>query len=320
MSLPAQHAPFIEESVRYLASEAALASLRRDFYWPKWDSPWWHMLLLYELGEVQKIPAVAVSAMVEGLSRSLQIFPIYPGDLPPGVDPMTTNCHCALGTMYQVLAAWSVDVDSELPWIRPWFLRYQMADGGLSCDNEAYLVKDECPSSIVGTVSPFEAILLYTPRDFTLEETAFLDRAAAFFIERQLMHGSATEHNREERTAEKSWLKLCFPRFYLYDVLRGLRALLLWADKTGRALPARAVEPVVTYLEGRFPGGDVTIERRAYEGRQTRLLSFSGEWVRGQPATLFPLLEVVSTPSTVSPYLTRHFQECRALLPRITLT
>ena len=32
----------IADSVRYLASDAAVASLERDVYWPKWDSPWWH--------------------------------------------------------------------------------------------------------------------------------------------------------------------------------------------------------------------------------------------------------------------------------------
>ena len=62
----------------------------------------------------------------------------------------------------QIIAACGVEVDRALPWARPWFVRYQMSDGGLNCDSDAYLVTDECPSSMVGTC------LLYTspsPRD-----------------------------------------------------------------------------------------------------------------------------------------------------------
>lgn len=57
----------IAESVRYLDSDAAVRSIEADTYWPKWDSPWWHMLLLWELGEAQRIPARVVRAMVDGL-------------------------------------------------------------------------------------------------------------------------------------------------------------------------------------------------------------------------------------------------------------
>ena len=40
--------------------------------------------------------------------------------------------------MFQVLAASGIDVERALPWIKPWFVRYQMADGGLNCDEAAY--------------------------------------------------------------------------------------------------------------------------------------------------------------------------------------
>ena len=47
----------VQATLDYLASAAALASLARDPYWPKWDSPWWHMALLHELGLSPMIPA-----------------------------------------------------------------------------------------------------------------------------------------------------------------------------------------------------------------------------------------------------------------------
>ncbi len=218
----------LEESLRYLRSDQAVKDIETDAYWPKWNSPWWHMLLLHEMGETKSIPEPVIKAHVTALDKiPLKIFPIQPEDMPAGIDPYRGSpCHCQLGNVYQVLDAWGVDVDKELPWIRPWFLRYQMNDGGMNCDNEAYLVKAEVPSSMVGTNAAFEAILLHTPRPWTAEEKAFLDKGARFLMERKLMHGSLTKHNADERESEKKWLNLCFPRFYLYDVLRGLNALL----------------------------------------------------------------------------------------------
>src|SRR5689334_6868244 len=77
----------LSESVRYLDSEAAISSLAADTYWPKWDSPWWHMLLLLEIGAASRIPARAVTKLVDGLNGlPLRIFPIRPGDLPAGLN------------------------------------------------------------------------------------------------------------------------------------------------------------------------------------------------------------------------------------------
>ncbi len=156
----------IKQSIDYLSSEFALQTVDADAYWPKWNSPWWHMLLLHEMGETKQIPERMIARYVASLNRiPLKIFPIHPEDMPEGLDPYRGSpCHCQVGNAYQVLAAWGLDVDKELPWMRPWFLRYQMPDGGLNCDNEAYLVKDECPSSMVGTIAAFEAVLLYTKK------------------------------------------------------------------------------------------------------------------------------------------------------------
>ena len=77
----------LEQSLRYLKSDAAMKSLKSDPYWPKWDSPWWHMLLLYEMGLVKEIPASIVEAYVEAINKiPLKIFPIQPEDMPEGID------------------------------------------------------------------------------------------------------------------------------------------------------------------------------------------------------------------------------------------
>jgi hypothetical protein len=39
----------VKSSSDYLQSDEALESIEKDPYWPKWNSPWWHMLLLHEI-------------------------------------------------------------------------------------------------------------------------------------------------------------------------------------------------------------------------------------------------------------------------------
>ena len=308
--------PAIADSVRYLASDETERSIAADVYWPKWHSPWWHMLLLHELGEARRIPERAVARMVEALQAfPVKIFPIHPGELPAGADPSRdVQCHCALGCMAQILAACGRDVARDLPWFEPWFVRYQMADGGLSCDDAAYLVTGECPSSMVGTVAPLEATLLGRPAEWSAERAAFVERAAGFLIERQLVLGSATAHNAAERAGQAAWRKPCFPRFYLYDVLRGLAALVRWAEITGGAVPLPAISPALDHLLGRFPNGAIRRQRLSYAGVGTWAREPTGGWARRSPAFLFPLLEATSALGEPCPYLTRQWSATRRAL------
>lgn len=311
----------LQQSINYLNSDQALKDVTRDAYWPKWDSPWWHMLLLHEMGKTELIPEALIKRYIETLNRyPIKIFPIHQEDMPEGVDPYRgTPCHCQVGNVYQVLAAWGVNVDKEVPWIRPWFLRYQMNDGGFNCDNDAYLVKDEVPSSMVGTIAIFEAVLFFTPREWTPEEKMFLDKGAQFLIERKLMLGSQTKHNAAEQKSAKDWLKPCFPRFYLYDVLRGLNALLLWSEKTQNTIPSEAISDVVSHLENHFPDGNIINERHSYEGAGTLLPIEAGEWKWQKSAMFFPLLTKLSAIGEVSPFLTKQWQEAKERLKKVAL-
>jgi hypothetical protein len=305
----------IADSVAYLGSDAAQHSLELDPYWPKWHSPWWHMLLLHELGEARQIPARASAAMVAGIERLLHIFPIHPSDAPGADLQRDTSCHCALGTMYPVLAACGIDVERALPWVRPWFVRYQMADGGLNCEATAYLQTGECPSSMVGTVAPLEAMLLGGIR--ASDQRAFVDRSAGFLINRALIHGSQTVHNAEERDAAVAWRALTFPRFYFYDVLRGLAVLVRWAEATEQVLPQAAVATVVNALIERWPDGVVRIERQVHAGRTTILPTPDRSPSPRSPTSTFPMLDATSALSEPSEALTRQWSEARAGLLRL---
>ena len=308
----------ISQSIAYLESDEGRRAVDTDTYWPKWHSPWWHMLLLHEMGHAELIPQAIVDLYVERLDRTpLKIFPIHPEDMPPGVDPFRGSpCHCQLGNVYQVLAARGVDVDAKLPWIRPWFLRYQMADGGLSCDNDAYLVQGECPSSMVGTIATLEAVLLHTHRPWTAQERAFLDKGWHFLVDREVRLGSASKHNASERNSAESWTKLCFPRFYFYDVLRGLSVLLSLTDKLQRQLSVEAIQVVVDRLTSDFPTGTVSPGRRSIEGTTTLKQDSSGNWIRRQAATTFPLLDAVSVVGRENAFLSKQWEEAKRRLSK----
>jgi hypothetical protein len=308
VEVPAERAG-LDESVAYLESDAALERLAEDAYWPKWHAPWWHMLLLLELGEARRIPARTVRAMVAALDAlPLHTFPLGPEDWPAGLEPARhASCHCALGSVDRVLTACGVDVDAELPWIRSWFERYQMRDGGLNCDEGAYRVADECPSSMVGTIAPFEAMRRRGPGPF-------VERAAGFLIGRALVHGSDTHHNAEEREAAAAWRAPTFPRFYFYDVLRGATALVSWATEHGRALPLAAIAPAAAHLAATAPDGTVRIRRRAFARAGSWVRGADGAWARVPQAASFPLLEAVSRLGAPSAALTREWRATRHAL------
>src|SRR5262249_12655855 len=124
----------------------------------------------------------------------------------------------------------------------------------------------------------FEAILLREP---SAERDAFMDRAAAFLIERQLMLGSSSVYNAEERDRQHNWLSPCFPRFYFYDVLRGIAALARWAEVRERSIPLRSIELVVDHLARSFPDGVVRLGREGFAIHpETWDKAPSGAWER----------------------------------------
>lgn len=301
----------IESSLAYLSSAEAVDSLSRDAYWPKWNSPWWHMLLLHEMGLTREIPETAVQAMVGALDRlPIKVFPLTSSEVPVGSDlAWDSSCHCAVGSIYSVLSAWGVSVERELPWLRTWLSQYQMSDGGLSCDPDAYDVEGECPSSMVALLPCFEALLWHAP-DLSHEEHRFLERCGSFLIHRKLMLGSSTRHNAEEREEAKAWLKPAFPRFYFYDVLRGLRAFLHWCAKSPRRVPLDIITPALQHLSELAHDGQIRCLRQAHSGCTTRIPGSSAR----ETASGFVLLDAVSRVGEVSPYLTAQWKECQTLL------
>jgi hypothetical protein len=300
----------VQESVEVLRSSASRAALLLDPYWPKWDGPWWRATLLWELGRADAIPRDFADALCAAVDRHyLHDFPLRLEDVPPGRDPVRdVMCHCGLGTVVQVLAACGVDALARLPWVLPWCLRYQLPDGGLNCDEAAY-TRPTPRGSVVSTLPLLEAVLRLAPR--SPEGDAFLDRGAEYLLARRLWRSLS----RGGVPIHEGWLRPSFPRFYHYDVLRGLRFLVGWAEARGRRLPEAAVGEARDAIDAARDGaGQLRAGRRPCDGARTRVLTAQDAW---EPAATFPLLELVSRTDAPSPWLTREWDDVRARLARV---
>jgi len=285
----------IDDSVSFLASERGLDALRIDPYWPKWNGPWWHMQCLFELGEANRIPKVALDTLIASMEhRFPKFFPFKESDLLPGaVLRRDSSCHCQLGMVYQVLAAAHIDVDLRMPWIRPWFMTYQLPDGGFNCDHSAYLKLDP-KSSIVSTLPPLEAVLYCTTRPFSKQESNFLDRGTQYLIAHQLFKSSSG------KVLNKDWLLPCFPHFYEYSVLRGLRFLNAWSRQTRSELPD-AIKQIQSEQEAQFfESNAIRLARRSYDAERSTLLPIDLKRHRTDDAKTFELLDEVSKIATPS--------------------
>ena len=262
----------------------------------KWDGPWWHMATLCEMGESRKIPRSAAEGALELLKYGTwPRFVLTEEDAPRSeADRVKMDCcHCELGVFYMVLAACGFEVDRELPWIREWFLKHQLADGGLNCEASAY--RGSGKSSVVSTLPPLEAVLLFTRRPYTAAEAEFLDEGARYLIE----HGLVCS-KKDGTVLNREWLKPFFPRFFEYDILRGMYFLAEWSRRRKKRLPRDLIEEGLQRMGGYIANSAVVLGRQVNDE--------NGEW-NGRS---FPLFQSVSEVGKVSPYLTKQLNSVLA--------
>jgi hypothetical protein len=294
----------LDETLAFLDSSDAERAIAANPYWPKWDGPWWRATLLWELGLAEKVPERTARALVRAMARdAVTFFPFRVEDVPSGKDPIRdVPCHCQLGTVWQVLRGRGIE---EVGWIREWFTKYQLPDGGWNCDEAVYL-KEKPRSSVVSTLPMLESLLAIP--DLTKKEEAALDRGVRYLLERHLWRSVSKGWTPIDAT----WIEPCFPRFYFYDVLRGLSVVVKWAERFERKIPRAAIEEARDALEARAHVSFVG--RRAFAGKRTLRQDASGAWTKTD-ASSFALLEFVAgAPLT---WLARAWDETRERLARL---
>jgi hypothetical protein len=262
----------VAQSLAYLRSDAARASIARDPYWPKWDSPWWHVLALREAGQPELVPREVLVELVAAATRHyLPFFPRPPELLPPGKSARTdVMCFCALGSL--LCAA---DGVATIPWADDFIVRYQLPDGGWNCDEDSRV------SSIVSTVPVLEYLLTRPGLRPVLE------RGMTYLLERGLFRSKRTG-----AVIDEAWLQPSLPRFYQYDVLRGLRLVARWG---GAPIPREALECLQPLRVRSWPSSD---EARREHGAESS----------------FPLCDALARPQNALPILEAELAAVRARL------
>lgn len=291
----------LAETLAMLSGPSAAADVRARWYWPKWNSPWWRMLLLHELGLSARVPRTIADALASAIDAGcLHFFPLRQEEIPPGTDTWRqVACHCQVGTVVQVLGACGVNPRERLPWIREWFARYQLADGGWNCDEAAY-TRPNPGSSFVSTTATAEGALVFGCRDEAR-------RGASYLTARKLARSLS-----KNKIADASWLKPCFPRFYDYDVLRGLRLLARLGEPVERSDIGEAVLAVDAAL-----ADPARPPYWSFDGIGSYGLQADGTWAR-EPVTGFPLLDVARSAEVGGAALRVEWAETAAALSEIS--
>ncbi len=324
----------IQASIDFLASEEAKNLVLREPYWPKWNSPWWHALLLEEMGLASAIPNEFVEHYAAVVDKHyLHFFPFTEEEIPAGVSPIfNIACHCYLGSLYRMLSAGEIfdhdlkladgrvlagksavartipsdcfdatpEHERALNWVRPWFLKYQISGGGLNCDESNYL--KETPScSVLSTIPALEALVAIDSNLLSEEELAFLDNGVTYLIERNLFRSKRTGE-----VVDPTWLEPAFPRFYFYDVLRGLTLVTRWALKRSRKLPQAAIAEAMHALNDQITRDGFVPRRSNVQERKTIIRTDAGH-EKDLPVTSFPLLDAVDQVGQPSLHLTQEY-------------
>jgi hypothetical protein len=294
----------LRSSIDYLKSDLATQSLKEDPYWPKWNSPWWQMTLLFEMGQAELIPSnILETFKAVTASHYIDVFPLKEEEIPPGCDT-TRNifCHCALGTAMQIFEGVGIKADENLPWVRAWFKRYQLEDGGYNCDEAAYL-KEKPHSSIVSTLPMLETLLAFGKSRLARGDLDTLQRGANYLLARKLFKSLS----KQDTVIDKDFLQLTFPRFYDYDILRGLSFVIAHANLAETSLNWRDIKQAFELIAAKLTNGYLPVERQFFADKTTLAKDVDGIWRRGRPVSVFPLLVETGELGKPSMFLTKKF-------------
>jgi hypothetical protein len=127
---------------------------------------------------------------------------------------------CLTGNMTAALIRIGYRDDPRVKKALEWLVRIQNADGGWLCPYWRAHVKDK-HGCFYGTICPLEAFSEVKKEDQTTEMKKTIEKGAEFL----LMHRLFKADHHDYKTINQSWLKLGFPWFYGYNILRGLDVL-----------------------------------------------------------------------------------------------
>jgi hypothetical protein len=169
---------------------------------------------------------------------------------------------CLTGNMAAALIKIGYVDDPRVRKALEWLVKIQNRDGGWLCPYWRAHIKDT-HGCFYGTICPLEAFSEISRKNLTREMEQAIERGAEFFLMHRLFR--ADHHN--YKAIKQSWLRLGFPWFYGYNVLRGLDVL----TKLGYVEDERLGDAVQLLLQKRRLDGTWILESAPTGRMQTNL-------------------------------------------------
>ena len=158
---------------------------------------------------------------------------------------------CLTGNMVAALIRIGYEEDSRVNRALKWLVEIQNLDGGWLCPYWKAHINDK-HGCFYGTICSLEAFSEVKSESLTEEMRETVEKAAEFLLMHRLF--KADHHN--YKVIKESWLKLGFPWFYGYNILRGLDVL----TKLGYVEDERLSDALEILLEKRLPDGRWILE------------------------------------------------------------
>jgi hypothetical protein len=158
---------------------------------------------------------------------------------------------CLTGNLTAALIRIGYADDPRVKKALEWLAKVQNEDGGWLCPYWRAHIKDT-HGCFYGTICPLEALSEVSSANLTKQMKRAIERGAEFLLMHRLF--KADHHN--YRIIKKSWLKLSFPWFYRYNILRGLDVL----TKLGYVEDERLDDALQLLLQKRRPDGKWILE------------------------------------------------------------
>jgi hypothetical protein len=169
---------------------------------------------------------------------------------------------CLTGNMAAALIRIGYLNDPRVGKALEWLVKIQNKDGGWLCPYWRAHVKDT-HGCFYGTICPMEAFSEVQRKNLTNKMERTIERGAEFLLMHRLF--KADHHN--FKVIKQSWLKLGFPWFYGYSILRGLDVL----TKLGYVKDERLNDAVELLLQKRQDNGAWILESAPIGRMQTNI-------------------------------------------------
>jgi len=271
--------------------EKVLAKQNPEGYWeapanpyhPKYKSSYWQIMILGQLGmdktdeRVRKACEYIFQFQLEEggfssytLSLALKEYDKLQkkGKKLPSPDkwaPEKIHEHqysCLTGNIAAALIRIGYKDDARVKKALRWLVKIQNKDGGWLCPYWQAHIRD-AHGCFYGTICSLEAFSEIPKKEMSNEIKQTIEKGAEFLLQHRLF--KADHH--DYKVINQSWLKLGFPWFYGYNILRGLDIL----TKLGYVYDERLRDAIQVLLQKRQKDGTWILESTPADRMQTNL-------------------------------------------------